>query len=481
MSSARLSRKLVCPELFRGSMNGRNTLSVCMIVKNEAAVLGRCLRSVTGFAEEIIVVDTGSDDDTVAIAEEFGATVIRSDWRDDFSYSRNISLDHASCTWILWLDADDVVPRESVMSLEELKAESPDKVFAFVVRNEKPGGTGSEFVQARMFPRDSRIRFERRIHEQVMPSALRSGFSMVTKPVVIEHHGYADPDALRSKAERNVRVLMEEYGKTKSDPVSAVEIADSLTIMERWEDAEKWYRRTLAVPSCSSQFPAIAGQAWMGLGNIQNRRGAHAEAVRSFGESVRHSPDRPDALYGLAVARELIGRPDEAVATLERILTIKSVALPVGVDFRQTRIKAYLRLGRLLEEHEPGRVEPLVARALDDCGERPEIQNMAGRIGFRRGKHMDALHRFEQSLRIANEGNLDAYIGLCMVYRIAGRNELIEKTLNSVRPLFSHMPRYWAFRNLLSTTISPESPPSSISSQAMDEEQSFLKRSYDFA
>jgi tetratricopeptide (TPR) repeat protein len=305
---------------------------------------------------------------------------------------------------------------------------------------------------------------------------------MVSKPLVIEHHGYADPEELRAKAGRNVRILIEEYERTKSDPVSAVEIADSYTIMERWDEAREWYRRTLATPSCSLRFPAIAGQAWMGLGNIQNRRGAHEEAARSFAQSIRHAPERPDAHYGLAVAQEQAGEPEAAVATLERILTMEPKAGQVGVDFRQTRIKAYMRLGRLLEEHWPERAAAHAERALAACGERPEIRNMAGWIEYRHGRLMDALHRFEESLQIATEGNLDAYIGLCMVYRAAGRGELVGKTLGSIRPLFAHLPRYRAFAELVDPgTVPHDVPEEAVSQEQLDAEREFLLRSYDLA
>ena len=81
-----------------------------MIVKNEEMNVGECLETVKDFADQVVVVDTGSIDRTVEIAEKYGIGVVRSDWRGDFSYSRNISLDQATSQWVLWLDADDRVP-----------------------------------------------------------------------------------------------------------------------------------------------------------------------------------------------------------------------------------------------------------------------------------------------------------------------------------------------------------------------------------
>ncbi|HOQ49226.1 MAG TPA: glycosyltransferase, partial [Candidatus Kapabacteria bacterium] len=82
-------------------------ISVCIIAKNEEKMLGDCLDSVRPIAYEIIVVDTGSVDDTVKIALAKGAKVIRSQWQNDFSFSRNISLKEATGDFILVIDADE--------------------------------------------------------------------------------------------------------------------------------------------------------------------------------------------------------------------------------------------------------------------------------------------------------------------------------------------------------------------------------------
>lgn len=88
-------------------------ISLCMIVKNEADNLARCLTSVRGAADELIIVDTGSTDDTIAIARSFGAAVISFPWTGDFAAARNAGLEKARGTWILVLDADEELDAES--------------------------------------------------------------------------------------------------------------------------------------------------------------------------------------------------------------------------------------------------------------------------------------------------------------------------------------------------------------------------------
>ena len=454
-------------------------LSVCIIAKNEASVIGRCLESIKPAADEIIVVDTGSEDNTEKIAESFGARVISSDWRDDFSYSRNISIKHAKGVWILWLDADDFVPSESIPQLIKLKRKKPDNVIGMIVRNQKPGGTGTEFVQARMFPNHPSIYFERSIHEQVMPSALRRGMKMVNSDAVIEHLGYADPDEMKKKAQRNVTLLLKEIKGKETDPFLLIEIADSYSILSEHDNAKIWYEKVIAVPESEKRFPVIASQAHYGLGNILNKSEDYNQAAKHFIQSARLCPERTDALYCLAVSREMAGDTREAADTLKQIFDREHKAVQVGVDYRQTRIKAYLRLARILRELDSREeLETLCNHALKECGDRPEIQNMAGIAYYYLNKPVDALHCYERSITITKEGNIDAYIGLCAIYIKAGKREVAESTVANVLPLFKETPRYWAFCEIAGIKNPQEALPESVSRDMIDNEKEYLQKTF---
>ena len=97
------------------------SVSLCMIVKNEEEVLGRCLDSVAGFPDEILVTDTGSTDGTKAAAMERGARVFDFPWRDDFAAARNFSFSQGRGTYLFWMDADDVVRPDQRRKLLDLK------------------------------------------------------------------------------------------------------------------------------------------------------------------------------------------------------------------------------------------------------------------------------------------------------------------------------------------------------------------------
>ena len=93
----------------KNNTHAGTTLSLCMIVKNEESCLDRCLKSVSTFVDEIIIVDTGSTDNTIDIARRYIARVFEIPWEDDFAAARNISLQYAEKDWILILDADEEI------------------------------------------------------------------------------------------------------------------------------------------------------------------------------------------------------------------------------------------------------------------------------------------------------------------------------------------------------------------------------------
>lgn len=423
-----------------------NTLSVCMIVKNEADYLARCLQSVGSVADEIIVVDTGSTDSTPQIASSNGAKVILEQWRNDFAWARNISIRDATGAWILWLDADDIVPESALPLLDKLKRTAPDRVWGMIVRNERPNGTGSEFLQARMFPNRPDIYFERKIHEQMMPSALRIGLKMEHCDAVIEHHGYADPQVLKKKASRNVKMLLDEYDEKSPDAVMGMEIGDSYQLIEEFDNAEMWYRRVLDLPNCERITPAIAGQAHLGLGNILNKREKCNKALAEFRKAREIAPWRPDVLYSMAVSFENLGEIDNAIGSLQKILAMQSQPGQVSVDFRLARFKAYLRLIRLLSDSRKfAEAQTTLSAALENYPDRPEFLNAAARLAMKTGKLMDALHLFERSLNVART-NIDTYIGLCLIFKTANKIQKVFDTIYSIEPLFGDTPRYKAFR-----------------------------------
>lgn len=149
------------------------TFSLCMIVKNEQDTLHRCLDSVQGVFDEIIVVDTGSTDATKDIARAHGANVFDFEWIDDFAAARNASLSHASGDYLFWLDADDVFDEENREKLLTLKSTLPPTadvvMLPYAVAFDESGQVAFCYERERLFRNHAGFRFEGFVHECVTP------------------------------------------------------------------------------------------------------------------------------------------------------------------------------------------------------------------------------------------------------------------------------------------------------------------------
>jgi tetratricopeptide (TPR) repeat protein len=187
-------------------------ISLCMIVKNEERFLEQCLRSVGGIVDEINIVDTGSTDRTIEIAEKFGARIERREWRNDFSWARNESLKMATKRWIFQLDADEELLPESKPALLQLK-DAPAYIMGLWLRcinasDKYRGGGNVSHAIVRLFPNHERIRFHGTIHEFASLDDSPIGLSGVTAPIKIIHHGYlTDVVNERDKYARNMEIV----------------------------------------------------------------------------------------------------------------------------------------------------------------------------------------------------------------------------------------------------------------------------------
>jgi len=204
------------------------SLSVCLIVKNEEQFLAQCLKSVRGFAAQIVVVDTGSTDRTVEIAREFGAEIYSFAWCDDFAAARNAALEHATGDWILMLDADEELPADQHARLVA------DLKRADVIAHRLPlAGCGQEaegrYFVPRLFRNAPGVFYYSRIHEQVFPSLVKCGMAWELKTAIgtaqLLHHGYAKEIVRdRNKIERNLRLLRQAVEEYPNDPNLAMNL-----------------------------------------------------------------------------------------------------------------------------------------------------------------------------------------------------------------------------------------------------------------
>ncbi len=150
------------------------TISLCMIVKDEQEVLARCLDSVAGIVDEIIIVDTGSKDATKEIAKCYTDKIYDFPWVDDFSAARNVSFEKASKEYLLWLDADDVIlpkdQKEFLHLKETLDPHTDVVMMPYHVSFDQDGAPTVLYDRERLLRREKQFRWLGAVHEAIPPS-----------------------------------------------------------------------------------------------------------------------------------------------------------------------------------------------------------------------------------------------------------------------------------------------------------------------
>jgi glycosyltransferase involved in cell wall biosynthesis len=202
---------------------GRPKVSLTMIVRDESEHLPRCLQSVSGIFDEIVVVDTGSTDRTKEIAASFGARVFDFPWIDDFAAARNESLRHATGDYVFWLDADDVIQPPEREKLAAFLSRLPTDPVAYRCRLEmvQPDGSVQETLfggQLRLFPRLPAVRWKYAVHETVNPSLARAGIHIRDWDVAIRHTGSASVEHIAAGIARDARLIPGLLAERPDDP-----------------------------------------------------------------------------------------------------------------------------------------------------------------------------------------------------------------------------------------------------------------------
>jgi glycosyltransferase involved in cell wall biosynthesis/Tfp pilus assembly protein PilF len=210
------------PELPPLPASAEPRLSVCLIAKNEEKFLGQCLRSIRDVANQIVVVDTGSTDRTVAIAQEHGAEVHHFTWSDDFSAARNAALEHATGDWVLVLDADEELSPEGIADLKQAMNTANTISWRLPIVDAGRETEGCTYVP-RLFRNAPGLFYISRVHEQVFSSVevRREEWNLATGvgTAKLIHHGYTTEVIKdRNKIARNLRLLELAIEEIPGDP-----------------------------------------------------------------------------------------------------------------------------------------------------------------------------------------------------------------------------------------------------------------------
>lgn len=332
-----------------------SALSLCMIVRNEAELLPRCLQSVQGVVDEIVVVDTGSTDETPAIAERFGARVQAFPWIDDFAAARNAGLELATGDWILVLDADEVLLPGAAGALREAMAGSHG-AYLLTLENLLGDGSSTQSLNLlRLFRRDPRVRFCGRVHEQVTASLEELGWSIGYAAARIRHDGYLATRIERhDKHARNLKLLDAMCAETPDNPYAWYQLGKTHLAMEALMAARRAFETALRLVAGDPHPERYAFHAttYLHLASItQQETGVHA-ALPLLHEAVRRLPNAAELWHRIGLLEREAGRPEEALAAFERCLELADAQVS-GVDARRLVTQAATQAGELLLAHGP--------------------------------------------------------------------------------------------------------------------------------
>lgn len=228
----------------------RRRLAVAMIVRDEEAVLAESIESVRGVADDVYVLDTGSSDDTPALARRLGAKVAQIPWPDDFSAARNVLANEIDADWILWLDAGERLSRETAAALRkfvDLQAD-PNRVYMMIVSAPPPDPSGSaeQIAQARLMPKNVDLLFSGRVRETVWSAveALRMQVDMAPGQIV-RHPRQHDPARKLAKAQRDLRLVELEESEGPLPTHLLVAKAEAHVALGRLAQAQDTFRRAI--------------------------------------------------------------------------------------------------------------------------------------------------------------------------------------------------------------------------------------------
>ena len=345
-------------------------ISACVITKNEEQNLPYWITSMRIFADEMIVVDTGSTDATVEIARAGGAVVYYFDWINDFAAAKNFALDRASGDWVVFTDADEYFTDESAPRVRPLVEahDAEERIDGFIVRlvnidMETGALLGTTAQVQRIFRRLPHLRFVGSIHEHVENLSGDPARTMLyAEELVLYHTGYS-PQIMRQKSERDLELLSARRAAGHHDKMDAYHLMDCYYTLEDYEKAAAYAREAMDLPEQpvggekrphtvllqslilmnaadaeidaayhaalgrfpeTADFPFIYGTYAWERGYLAAARRAYAEGVRLYEEHYRPGDlsgvFAPLAYERLGAAAELCGEKEAAAAFYIRSL-----------------------------------------------------------------------------------------------------------------------------------------------------------------
>ncbi|GGE81810.1 glycosyltransferase [Priestia taiwanensis] len=303
----------------------RPFISLCMIVKNEEKVLDRCLSTVAHLVDEVIIVDTGSTDNTKEIATQYTKHIYDFEWVHDFSAARNYAAEKATGEWILVLDADEYVEEENFKSfLLELKDDKENfNAYAIMILN-FTGVHGERMIQnhhERVYKNDGDIAYTRKIHEQFY-SKSNTELRLKKSALTIFHSGYLNATVKeKDKQERNQQLINDEISNKNNIAFDYFNLGNESISKGNIEEALNNYVKAYEL---KTNFKASwIAYAMVNIVNCLIRLQRYNEALNVIKDAESLYSTAPDFLYLKGTIYKARGQYEDAKEAFNHILNNK--------------------------------------------------------------------------------------------------------------------------------------------------------------
>lgn len=268
-------------------------LSACLIVRNEADALPRCLSALREHVFEIVVVDTGSSDETPIIAEQMGANVVTLPWQDDFSLARNAALDEATGDWCLMVDADEIVQPSGWPLFDAFVADADHVHGNMTIVSDTAEGRVHSAIR-RLCRNDKSFRYVGRVHEQLVgpPSRPQDGGD---SGLVAVHSGYTEAAIRRrDKTQRNLKLLRLDLEARPNDAYLHFQLGRTLVKHKQPDAAVGHFQRALTHIAPDASYLSLVVVA---LGYALKTLGRAAQALPLLESHKPRLGDSPDLWF----------------------------------------------------------------------------------------------------------------------------------------------------------------------------------------